>query len=149
MQSENSNLKDFLGQSAKKWIVAAASLIVVLLLATFFLVGLKSQYIAVDFCILSANCSQAPRPGSDNPDYGDEYDSNGFPGDSEIIDSSDRRPIRIVVKPLGASVIAGVTSTAAMTALVGLGLISLPLELALAVGGLVTIGTFAALKALS
>jgi hypothetical protein len=141
MQSENSNSKGFLGQSTAKWAVAA-SLSVVLLLSTFFLIGLKSQYIAVDFCILSANCSQTAKPGtSDYPVADGEY----FPEDSD----SPTKPIRIVIKPLGAAVISGVTSTAAMTALVGLGLISIPLELALALGVLVSSGTYFALKALS
>lgn len=142
MQSENSNSKGFLGQSTTKWVVAA-SLSVVVLLSTFFLIGLKSQYIAVDFCILSANCSQTAKPGTNDTPIADvgEYSS-------EDLDLP-TKPIRIVVRPLGAAVVAGVTSTAAMTALVGLGLISLPLELALAVGVLVSSGTYFALKALS
>ena len=142
MQNENSNLKEISEQSVLiKWIVTA-SLVTFLLLTTFLFIGLKSQYIEVDFCVATVNCSQSPEQVTD---------------DALVIDMEEdslenwalsSKPIKITFKPLGASIVAGLTSTAAMTALVGLGLISLPIEFALVIGALIGSGTYLTLKTL-
>lgn len=141
MQSENSNLKKLFDQSATKWIVAA-SLSILLILSTFLLIGLKSQYIAVDFCVATVNCSQTPEQITDDAMAIDIED--GLLEDPTL----SSKPIKITVKPLGAAIVGGVISTGAMAALVGLGIVSLPIELALILGVAIGSGTYWALKTL-
>lgn len=139
MQSENSNLKKLFDQSATKWIIGA-SLIIFLLLSTFLLIGLKSQYIAVDFCVATVNCSQTPEQVTDDALA---IEKEGFLGDDSILSSKQKK---ITVTPLKAAIASGVTSTAAIAILVGLGIVSLPIELALVIGALIGSGTYVALK---
>ncbi len=140
MQSEKSNLTIKSEQSVTKWIVIAA-LITFLLFTTFLFIGLKSQYIEVDFCVATVNCSQAPEQVTDKA----RVDKIEAPLEEP---TSASQPIRITVKPLGAATVAGVTSTAAIAALIGLGIVSLPIELALAMGALIGSGTYFTLKIL-
>lgn len=141
MQSQNSNLKTISDQSVTKWIVAA-SLVTFLLITTFLFIGLKSQYIEVNFCIATVNCSQAPEQVTDKAQTFDITE------DSLEDPTSPSKPIKITVKPLGAAIVAGVTSTAAMAALMALGIVGLPIELVLAIGALIGTGTHFALKTL-
>lgn len=140
-QNENLNLQKISEQSVTKWIIGA-SLVTFLLLTTFLFIGLKSQYIEVDFCVATVNCSQAPEQVTDKAQTIDmEEDS--------LEDSAlSSKPIKIAVKPLGAAIVGGVMSTAAMAALIGLGVISLPIEFALVIGALIGSGTYLALKTL-
>ncbi len=138
-QSENSNLKKLFDQSATKWIVGA-SLSILLLISTFLLIGLKSQYVEIDFCVATVNCSQTPKQVTDNAiDIEEDY------LDDPTLSS---KPIKITVKPSGAAIVSGVTSTAAIAVLISLGIISLPVELAVVIGALIGSGTYFALKTL-
>ncbi|MBG1262323.1 hypothetical protein [Nostoc commune] len=138
MQSQNSNLKTISDQSVTKWIVAA-SLVTFLLITTFIFIGLKSQYIEVNFCIATVNCSQAPEQVTDK--------AQTFHITEDSLEEASK-PIKITVKPLEAAIVAGVTSTAAMAALMALGIVGLPIELVLAIGALIGTGTYFALKTL-
>jgi hypothetical protein len=141
MQSENSNLTKKTEQSFAKWMFAAL-LVIFLLLSTFLLIGLKSQYITVDFCVATVNCSQTPEQVTDDALAIDMKENS--PEEPTL----SHKPIRITVKPLGASIVAGGISTAAMAALIGLGIVSLPVELALVIGAVIGSGTYFALKTL-
>ena len=141
MQSENSNLKKISEQLVTKWIVGA-SLVTFLLFTTFLFIGLKSQYIEVDFCVATVNCSQAPEQVTDKAQ---KFDVTEDPLEDPSLPS---KPIKITVKPLGAAIVGGVTSTAAIGVLIGLGIISLPIEFALVIGALIGSGTYFALKTL-
>jgi hypothetical protein len=141
MQSENSNLAKKTEQSLTKWIVTA-SLITFLLFSTCLFIGLKSQYIEVDLCVATINCSQAPEQVTDKAQ---SFDITEVPSD-ELTSTS--KPIKITVKPLGAVIVTGVTSTAAIAALIGLGIVSLPIEFALVIGALIASGSYIALKTL-
>ncbi|MHC5747630.1 MAG: hypothetical protein ACYTXT_38290 [Nostoc sp.] len=134
-------MKTISDQSVTKWIVAA-SFITFLLFTTFLFIGLKSQYIEVDFCVATVNCYQAPEQVTDKAQTFDMTE------DSLEEPTSSPKPIRITVKPLGAAIVAGVTSTAAMAALMALGIVGLPIELVLAIGALIGSGTYFALKTL-
>jgi hypothetical protein len=141
MQSENLNLKKLFDQSATKWIVIASS-IVLLLLSTFLFIGLKSQYIEVDFCVATVNCSQTPEQVTD--------DAMAIDIEDDLLEEPtlSSKPIKITVKPLGAAIVGGVTSTAAIAVLIGLGIVSLPIEFALILGVAIGSGTYWALKTL-
>ncbi len=139
MESENSKLVGKSEQSFTKWIVTA-SLITFLLFSTFLFMGLKSQYIEVDLCVFAVNCSQAPEQVTDKA----RIDITEVPLDPNTA----FQPMKITVKPLAVAAVAGVVSSAAIAALIGLGLISLPMELALAIGALIGYGTHFALKTL-
>jgi hypothetical protein len=141
MQSENLNLKKLFDQSATKWIVIASS-IVLLLLSTFLFIGLKSQYIEVDFYVATVNCSQTPEQVTD--------DAMAIDIEDDLLEEPtlSSKPIKITVKPLGAAIVGGVTSTAAIAVLIGLGIVSLPIEFALILGVAIGSGTYWALKTL-
>lgn len=141
MQNENSNLEKVPSRSITKWVIGA-SLVTFLLLTTFLLIGLKSQYIEVDFCVATVNCSQAPEQVTDDAVAIDMEEASL---EDPTLSS---KPIKIAVKPLGAAIVGGVTSTAAIAALIGLELISLPIEFALVIGALIGSGTYLALKTL-
>lgn len=141
MQDQNSNLTKKSEQSFTKWIVTAL-LIAFLLLTTFLFIGLKSQYIEVDFCAASVNCSQASVQVTDKAQ---PIDITEAPLEDL---TSVSKPIKITIKPIGAAIVAGVTSTAAMAALMALGIVGLPVEFALVIGALIGSGTYFALKTL-
>ena len=140
MEGENSKLVEKSEKSFTKWIVTA-SLITFLLFSTFLFMGLKSQYVEVDLCVFAVNCSQAPEQVTDKA----RIDITEVPLEDP---NTAFEPMKITVKPLAVATVAGVVSSAAIAALIGLGFISLPMELALAIGALIGYGTHFALKIL-
>ncbi|MEL6442143.1 MAG: hypothetical protein AAFQ80_23225 [Cyanobacteria bacterium J06621_8] len=143
MQSQNSNFKKLSDQLVTKWIIVAL-LITFLAFTTLILIGLKTQYLQVDFCVATVNCSQASVQVTGDA-QSIEIDMEEDPLE-ELTSSS--KPIKVTVKPLGAAIVGGAISGATLVALIGLGFISLPIEFALAIGALIGSGSYVALKTL-
>lgn len=141
MEGKNSIFKKDHGKYFSKWIVIT-SLIGVLMLSTFLIIGLKSQYIMVDFCLGSVNCNQTPEQLTDEVN---DIDIVDMVEPLEII-SPASSPIKITVKPLGAAILAGASTSAALIGIILLSGLALPIELAIAIGAFVGTANYALLK---
>jgi hypothetical protein len=151
MQNENSTLKKAFSQPAMKWIVVA-SVGAILLLSTLIVIGLKSQYIELKFCVATKNCIQESKRVAENATNPIIIEDKQF--DPTIPDydmektTSSHEPFKIVVKPSSISVISGVASTGVVVALTAFGIVAIPIELALVIGAFIASGTYVALKTL-
>lgn len=140
MQTEQSKLAEKSEKSLTKWILTAA-IITFLIFSTVLFIALKTQYIEVNFCVAAVNCSQSPSQITDHA----QIDIAEVP-----LEDANKvyQPTKITVKPLAIGAVAGVVSSGTIAALIALNFISLPMELALAIGALIGYGTYFALKQL-